>query len=360
MFELTNEQRRCFALIPVNEKWKRIKIKASPYDNFETYAYCENNIIKKCITVSDIEYSECELCEIISEDGKYLLPKTTRGKPVLLSSSNLLKRSSFGMVLSFNHRFISLYNSTTECSYYSLCYENFDIADINEFEEWVIKWCNETTEDDINDIENFSKQSRKHIKFKEGDVFRFKLDRRLYGYGRIILNFDKMRREKTEFWDILMTKPLVCSVFHIATERKDVTIDELKTLKSLPSTIIADNRLFYGEYEITGNIPLTQNEDFPIMYGRSINYGTKSICLQYGRTFKEIENGTLLYGGFTNNGVSFSLNVSLNILLDCIKKNSNEPYWNQIPAYSVNNDLRNPKFKRERSEIGEQMGIDLN
>ena len=93
MFELTNEQRRCFALIPVNENWERIKIKPSPYDNFETYAYCENNIIKKCITVSDIEYSEYELCETISEDRKYLLPKTSKGKPVLLSSSNLLKRT---------------------------------------------------------------------------------------------------------------------------------------------------------------------------------------------------------------------------------------------------------------------------
>ncbi len=359
MFELTNEQRRCFGLVTVKNNWERIKIKSSPYDNFETYAYCENNIIKKCITTSDIEYCEFEFCETISDDGKYLLPKTTKGKPVLLSSSNLLKRTSLGMCLNFNHRFISLYNSSTQCSYYSMCYEDFDVSNINDFEKWVIKWCAETTEEDVIDIENFARQQRQHIRFKEGDVFRFKIDRRLYGYGRVILDFEKMRKQKAEFWDILMTKPVVCSVYHIITERKNVTVDELKKLKSLPSTIVADNRLFYGEYEIVGNIPISEKEDYPIMYGRSISYGDKSICFQCGKIFREIKNGELLYGGFINNGVSFTLNFRKSVLYNCIQANSNEPYWGEYSEYAANTDLRNPKFDKERKDIGEQMGVVL-
>lgn len=359
MFELTNEQRKCFALVSVNDGWERIKIKSSPYDTFETYAYCENNIIKKCILTGEASYCEYELHEVLSDDGKYLLPKTSKGKPVLLSSSNLLKRTAFGMCLNFGHRFISLYNSSTQCSYYSLSYEDFDIEDINNFEEWVNNWCLETTEADIIDIENFAKQTRQHIKFKEGDVFRFKIDRRLYGYGRIILDFDKMRKSKEPFWDILMSKPLVCSVYHIATERKDVTVDELKNLKSLPSTVIADNHLFYGEYEIIGNISTTESEDYPIMYGRSIAYGEKSICLQYGKTYRKIENGVLLHGGFINNGVSFTLNFRKSILSDCIRENSNNPYWANYFEHATNRDLRNPKFYKERKEIGEQMDVIL-
>lgn len=360
MFELTNEQRKCFALVPVEENWKRVKIKASNFDSFETYIYYEGNIIRKCIITSEIEYSEYELCEKISDDGKYLLPKTAKGKPVLLSSSNLLKRNSIGMVLSFSHRFVVLYNSTTQCSYYSMRYENSDISDIKEFENWVLNWCNETTEEDIKDIENFSKRPRRHIKYNEGDVFRFKIDRRLYGYGRIILDFDKMRKEKIEFWNVLMSKPLICSVFHILTERTDVTVDELKKIKSLPSTIIADNNLFYGEYEIIGNIPLAENEDFPIMYGKSIEIGKNSICLQYGKVFREIENGELLYDGFRKNSVSFSLNFHKKVLLNCIKLNSNEPYWKEYYQHFVNSDLRNPKFKKEINEICKQMGVILN
>ena len=359
MFELTNEQRKCFALAIVNPNWERIQIKSSPYDTFKTYVYCENNIIRKCVLTSEIEYCEYELCEVISDDGKYLLPKTQKGKPVLLSSTNLLKRTSLGMCLNYNHRHITLYNSSTECSYYSTSYVDTDIATIKEFEEWVNNWCSETNENDIVDIENFAKQSRRNIKFKEGDVFRFKIDRRLYGYGRVILDFDKMRKRKEPFWDILMSKPLVCSAYHIATERNDVTIDELKKLKALPSTIIADNCLFYGEYEIIGNIPLSENEDYPIMYGRSIDIRKESICFQYGKTFKEIENGVLLYGGFTNNGVSFTLNIQKNVLLECIQANSNIPYWENYFEYAVNRDLRNPKYNKERIDIGNQMGVIL-
>lgn len=359
MFELTNEQRRCFALAMVQPNWERIKIKAGPYDTFETYAYCENNIIKKCVITSDIEYCEYELCEVVSDDGQYLLPKTSKGKAVLLSSSNLLKRMALGMCLNYNHRYVSLYNSSTQCSYYSASYEDNDIANINEFEEWVNNWCAESREKDVADVENFARQSRRHIKFYEGDVFRFKIDRRLYGYGRVILDFDKMRKRKELFWDILMSKPLVCSVYHIATERNDVTIDELKGLQSLPSTIIADNGLFYGEYEIIGNLPLTENEDYPILYGRSISQGENAICFQYGKMFRKIENGQLLYGGFINNGVSFKLNFQKKILLDCIQANSNVPYWENYYEYTVKRDLRNPKFHKERKEIGEQMGIIL-
>ncbi len=359
MFELTNEQRRCFALVGINNNWERTKIKASPYDNFETYVYCENNTIKKCITTSDVEYCEYELCETISDDGKYLLPKTSKGKPVLLSSSNLLKRTALGMCLCFNDGFINLDNSSTQRTYYSMAYEDVDIKNLNDFEKWVNNWCAETTEEDIADIENFAKQTRQHIKFKEGDVFRFKINRRLYGYGRVILDFDKMRKRKEVFWDILMCKPLVCSVYHIATERKDVTLDELKNLKSLPSTIIADNNLFYGEYEIIGNLPITENEDYPIMYGKSIDYGKTSICLQYGKKYREIENSELLYDGFRNNGVSFVLNFDKSILLDCISANSNNPYWESYYEHEINSDLRNPKFHKERKEIGEQMGVML-
>ena len=269
----------------------------------------------------------------------------------------LLKRTALGMCLSYSHRYISLYNSSTQCSYYSTSYVDTDIATINEFEEWVNNWCAETNERDIVDIENFAKQSRRHVKFNEGDVFRFKIDRRLYGYGRVLLDFDKMRKRKEPFWDILMSKPLVCSVYHIVTERDDIPIDELKKLKSLPSTIIADNHLFYGEYEIIGNLPITKNEDYPIMYGRSICVGENSICFQYGKTFREIKNGVLLYGGFINNAVSFTLNLQKKVLLDCIQANSNIPYWENYFKYTVNCDLRNPKFYKERKEIGEQMGV---
>ncbi len=359
MYELTNEQRKCFALCPVSENWSRAEIKASPYDDFKTFAYIENNVIVKCIITGSNTYCEYELSEQLSDDGKFLLPKTAKGKPVLLSSSNLLKRNGTGMCLSYRDRYVTLYSVPSNCSYYSNTYINSDIVDINSFFDWVNAWCNETTPEDIADVEAFSKKKREHVKFSEGDIFRFKIDRHRYGYGRIILDYDKMRKRKQIFWDILMSKPLVCSVYHIITDRTDVTVDELKELKSLPSTIIADNNIYYGEYQIIGNIPIGENEDYPIMYGNSIRFGEKAVCLQHGTAYRKIENSTALHGGFTNNGVSFSLNFVSDVLLRCIETNSNKPYWDEHYQHVTNRDLRNPKFEDIRKEISAQMNVTL-
>ena len=154
-----------------------------------------------------------------------------------------------------------------------------------------------------------------------------------------------------------MSKPIACSVYHIVSERTDITIDELKHLKSLPSTIITDNSLLYGEYEIIGNLSITEDEDYPVMYGNSIRVREIAVCYQCGKTYHKIENETALFKDFKNNAVSFNLNFTLDILLQCIEQNSNEPYWNHFYAYKVNGDLRNPKYADKLQKVKEQFGI---
>lgn len=358
MFELTNEQRKCFALTPVEKAWKRIEAKPSPNDNYKTYLYLDGNTIVKCIICGEYQYSEYDLSETVSDDGEFLMPKTDRGKPARLTSSAIQKRSGTGMHLNYHEKNINLYNCKTECSYFFNSYLDDEVNDILSFSNWVEKWCRETTDEDLADIERFSKQQRRRIRYNEGDVFRFKIGRRLYGYGRIILDYDKMRKNEEPFWDILMSKPVVCSVYHIVTERDDVSVSELQHLPSLPSTIIADNSLYYGEYEIIGNIPVTEHEDFPVMYGNSIDIRENAVCYQCGKTFRKIENGTVLYHGFINNGVAFSLNFTLNILMQCIKEKSNDPYWNLYYPHWVNRDLRNPKFQDKLAKIKQQFNLD--
>lgn len=357
MFKLTNEQRRCFALAPVDKKWICIEAKKGPYDNYKTLLYIDGDIIVKCILTGEEQYSEYELNEKISEDRKYLLPKTSKGKPVLLTASSVQKRNGIGMRLNYYKENIHLYNEKTECAYYTNAYLNEDICNLNKFAQWVERWCEETTQEDINDIIQFSQRTRKHIRYKEGDVFRFKIGRRLYGYGRVLLNYGQMRKEKEPFWDILMCKPLVCSVYHIVTERTDVGVNELKHLLSLPSKIMADNALYYGEYEIIGNLPVTDNEDFPIMYGQSIDIRENAVCYQCGKTFRKIDNDTALYKDFINNGVSFRFNFILDILLKCIDKKSNAPYWKLYHPRLLHRDLRNPKYKKELKKIKKQMNV---
>ncbi|MBQ8623808.1 MAG: immunity 26/phosphotriesterase HocA family protein [Oscillospiraceae bacterium] len=354
---LTNEQRECFALSPICDNWKCIVAKPSPYDKSITYLYLDGNTIVKCIVTGDSQYMEYDLLEKVSEDRKYLLPKTQKGKSILLSASTIGKRRGVGMKLNYANKNIHLYNENTECSYYYNAVLNDGVYDLDTFFKWVESWCDETKDEDKSDIINFSKQERKHVKYQEGDVFRFKIGRRKYGYGRIILDYGKMRRNKETFWDILMTKPVVCSVYHIITNRDDVSVDELKHLKSLPSTIITDNALFYGEYEIIGNLPILDCEDYPIMYGNSISFGENAVCYQCGKVFRKIVDESQLFSGFRNNGVSFNLNFSESILQKCIKENSNDPYWELYHPRDVHHDLRNPKNAETLRIIKKQFDI---
>lgn len=355
MFELTNAQRKCFGLLPVECHWVRMEPKPSPYHNFITIAYLDGTILRKVIMTGEDLYSESEICEELSEDLQFLLPKTKKGKPVLLSASSLEKRSRFGMCLSWLRRreysYIDLYSNTSQKCYYANSYE--PIQGDFSFSQWVERWCAETTQEDLQQVAAFAAESRIHIAFREGDVFRFRINRRLYGYGRILLDYAAMRKRKEPFWDILMGKPLACSVYHIATSRMDVTTEELAQLPSLPSVHMMDNRLFYGDFVIIGNIPIRQQEDYPILYGSSID-GSRSLMLQCGKLYRKESQGTALFR--TNHSIGFDLSFRLPILLDCIAAGSNQPYWDQ-DSWKIQEDLRNPKFRPELEQVCNQFGI---
>ena len=78
LFELTNQQRACLGLTPVEPHWKLIQLVPSPYDIDDAYAYVEGTRIHKMIRVSEESYQEYALNEALSEDGKFILPKTEK------------------------------------------------------------------------------------------------------------------------------------------------------------------------------------------------------------------------------------------------------------------------------------------
>lgn len=362
MFELTNEQRKCFGLLPVEDGWTRITPKSSPYDAHTTVAYLDGTVLRKIIKSGAYLYQEYEIREQLSDDLLYLLPKTPRGKPVLLSAATLSKRTGFGMGLSYNciqpsgYAYIDLYSHTSQNCYYTNIYEPMYTQGIEDFEEWVEQWCAETTPADIADVEAFSAQPRRHQKFREGDVFRFKINRRLYGYGRLILDYARMRKKKESFWDILMGKPLACSVYHIVTEDPCISVEQLEALPSLPSVHMMDNKLYYGEFEIIGHIPIGEREDYPIMYGGSISALYRGVLLQWGRVHRRIDNGPTLFHDFTNQRIGFGLDFNLSVLRQCIAENSNAPHWGQDHR-KVRRDLRNPAFRDKLRQVCAQFDL---
>ena len=194
IFELTNEQRKCFALTPVDESWKRVIMKPAPSDDFETAAYIDGAVIRKCVQCGENHYIETDYCERVSDDFSLLLPVTQKGKAQKLTAAALTKRSGRGMCLSFDGEYVSLFSCVSNKYYYSNIHASdipgcFCKHNIENFAAWVENWCADTSEEDIADVSAFSKEGRSHARYKEGDVFRLKIGRRQYGETYI-------RREK--------------------------------------------------------------------------------------------------------------------------------------------------------------------
>ena len=80
------------------------------------------------------------------------------------------------------------------------------------------------------------------------------------------------------------------------------------------------------------------------------------MLLQCGRLYRREDGGKALFRDFTNNHIGFDLSFALPVLLECIKKKSNAPDWNQ-DSWKVNRDLRNPKFRRELEQVCRQFGL---
>lgn len=370
LFELNNHQRACLGLSPVKPHWVLLRLAPSPYDTDASFAYVEGPRVRKLIRVSEESYQEYGMNETLSDDGAFILPKTAKGKPVKLSAATLSKKTPVGMALSWQRNYLTIYNSTSQQSYYRSSVEEpgITLKTMTDFLAWLDKWGAETTEADMAEAAAFAARGRVHQKFGEGDFFRVRLDRRHWAYGRILLDFAAMRKKKIEFWDLFFGKPLVIGVYRVLTEEPLDHIDMLAGRPMLPSQFIMDNIFYYGEAEIIGNRPLTpEEEDFPINYGMSKDAREKVLYLQCGRLFRKIEGGKplvfpaergpLSLTDFSFGGIGWDIYGRIPILEACIREGSNRPYWEQ-PRWAQNQyDLRNPKLKAEREAIFAQFGL---
>ena len=361
MFELTNEQRRCLGLSLVCETWKKVAVEGK-YGADSVYAFLDGRRIVKVISVSDIPgqetYNEFDIDQMLSPCGTMLLSKTEKGKPKKLTASNLMKANGNGMQFYCCRGYVGIVNLATQQQYYFSEYDSVEVKNFEDLSRWLEEWCRDTGEKELAEIRAFAQRKRVHQKFKEGDFFRYRIRRNLYGYGRILVDYAKLRKDGIPFWDIFAGKPLCIAVYHIVTENANVPIEELASLKMLPSQMIADNAFYYGEFEIVGNMPISPNEEnYTIHYGKSISFLTPDhVCYQRGKKFVSLDGAEALFGNFINNGIGYFLNATREILLACIRENLNDPFWEMAPPIDTDRNLRNPKYQKELAQIKVQVG----
>ena len=365
-FELTNEQRKYLGLIPVEEHWELVK-----FDN-GIYYYFEDDTIKKEIKVSKNYYHEAELNEKTAENRTMILPKTKRGKIKKFNYTVTQSFSPFGTYFTFSADGVIIANYTSQRTYYSETFIEKEKISLDDLKKWLDKWMKETTEEDLEEIEEFKNAKRKHCKFNEGDFFAFKISRREWCFGRILMDVSKLRKdenfEKNKNYGLahLMGKPLIIKVYHKISDNKNIDLKELSKCLALPSQAIMDNIFYYGEAVILGNLPLKPEEnDMFISVSESISGIDKNIAyLQYGLIYREIPLSDyeklikdLKIGAQTlrREGIGFVIDTYK--LKECIEVKSNSPFWEKYKKRNVP-DLKNPDHIELKRKIFKAFGLD--
>ena len=365
-FELTNEQRKYLGLIPVEEHWELVK-----FDN-GIYYYFEDDTIRKEIKVSKNYYHEAELNVKTAENRTMILPKTKRGKIKKFNYTATQSFSPFGTYFTFSTDGVIIANYTTQRTYYSEIFSEKEKISLDNLKKWLDKWMKETTEEDLEEIEEFKNAKRKHCKFNEGDFFAFKISRREWCFGRILMDVSKLRKdenfEKNKNYGLahLMGKPLIIKVYHKISDNKNIDLKELSECLALPSQPIMDNIFYYGEAVILGNLPLKPEEnDMFISVSESISGIDKNIAyLQYGLIYREIPLSDyeklikeLKIGAQTlrREGIGFVIDTYK--LKECIEAKSNSPFWEKYKKRNVP-DLKNPDHIELKRKIFKAFGLD--
>lgn len=361
-WELTNEQRPCFGIAPLDEGWERIQLPRSHYDDYDTVIYLDGTHVRYIVLHGDTKHVEHALDETLTPDRKFIVPKRA-SKPIKLSAATICKRSPVGMCLSYSRYFkddygsVSVY-STANMDYYRSWVAGDQIGPIEDLPLWCTWWCKQTTEADLADVAAFALRKTQKVKLQEGDVFRFRWTRGVWGYGRILLDYRLMRKQKIPFFDCLMGPPLAIEVFKIITRDPNMPIETILAQEAMPAQNIMDNALHFGEYEIIGHasIPEDRDERCPIMYGRSHDVRERKIKYQQGRIYRELPDGKPLGDfDFRNNGIGWSLDVSMPEVYECIQQGM-DAYWNK-PDYRRRENLHNPAHAEVLAAIRKQMGL---
>tara|TARA_Y100000815_G_C13283657_1_gene477933 strand:+ start:88 stop:1296 length:1209 start_codon:yes stop_codon:yes gene_type:complete len=379
MFELTNDQRLYFGLESIKDTWVR---KELPKET-DSILYFEGDTIKKLIISNENEYLEYQYDED-TDNKDFLFPKTKKGKSKRLTLSTLYSRKAIGIYLKVrSNGSLMIGNYTSQKMFYSRDWEcSLSNGELFSLEELITDFIEKSPLNHLSSIKIFREDKRKNVKYKAGDFFAFKINRTEYGFGRVLLDINKIRKKKliaeNHGLQLLMGPAVLIKVYAFKSENKSVNIEELRELKAFPSEYIVDNVLFYGEYEIIGNLPLEIKElDFPISYGRRIDQ-TPNVFLQWGLIHEELpvskfskymsgindnlpENNPsrFMRNPYGNYGIGFRSSYSA-LEIDRLINSKDKFGFSSGENYLLQRDLRNPINEVIRNEVLSKFGLDFN
>ncbi len=281
LYELTNEQRRYFGLIPVAESWDRRSL------SDKITIYFEGHKIVKMLNYSYgyVEYD----CNINTKDKQILLPKTSRGKEQKLTIPRILKIKGSGVVFSgsFLGGGITVYDNARNVFFIKGYCEDGEIRNYQDIDNWISTYKTKLPADYFEWLNGQLSLKRLSVHLREGDVLAFKISQTEHGFARILLDVfsdrEKLAAMRPELnW--VHARSILVAPYAYYSKTLNIDLDTLVSKKTMPAIFIFDLDVYRGEMPIVGFRPLIE-VDKQITFPEDL---VTSITIPYTKT--DIDN----------------------------------------------------------------------
>ena len=246
-YELSNNNRKYFGLLPVDNTWDRKSL------NGVIDVYFDKNKIVKVLNFSRgyIEYDS----DVNTLNREALLPKTTKGKKQKLTIPRILKIKGSGMQFSgsFEGGRIRVYDNKRNVFFIQNYLEDGQISNYNDISNWVEKYVVESPVEYFEWLNKQVKSKRHNIKAKPGDIIAFHVARFEYAFAKIIrIDFPTTLN--------LFGKALQILPYSFTSKTTDIDFDKLIIQPTLELIQINDSGVSYGEFPIVAFRELTEED----------------------------------------------------------------------------------------------------
>lgn len=294
VINLTDEERRYFALDPVDPAWETQCFCYQSYKRYTrlTIFFSGSTIVK---AIEEEIYREEdgfrfeESCteydtRLLTENREFLLPLTARGKPKKLTATAVRGVAPFGCSLTvrltrsdlYGERGGSLYLTNPRAEQVFPIGEREAAACIDsdaDFHAFARRYMDTCPPDYFDRLAAFRNFQRITVKYRPGDVFRVACDRSHWCYGVITGEVKQLRRmpemPQNSSFNTLMTVPIMVRLYALITDRADMTPQELQAYPLGRVLICSDNDIIWGTHPIVGHRMLTAEDiEFPLIVGR--------------------------------------------------------------------------------------------
>ena len=256
-YELTNEQRLYFGLIPKADNWDRHPLSDSVVAYFDK---------EKLVKVLNYEWGYLEYdTDIYTRDRIILLSKTARGKEQKLTVPRILKIKGCGVEFSgsFQGGGIHVYDNKRNLCLIKSFSEESEIKTYNDIDNWISNFISKLPTNYFDWLDKQFSKERLKVKVTEGDIAAFRIAQGEYGFARILLDvFSEKKKGDIIRPELYWVHPrsLIVAPYAFYADTLNINIDNLIKKKTLPTLCIFDLDVYRGEMPIVGHRPLSESD----------------------------------------------------------------------------------------------------